>query len=195
MQLEIKRQVVHTLGFFTIFLIYAFGKWYAALLMFLVSLSFFIIGEYRKNKDKYKLIKIKPLDEFEDMIENEFKTYERKNELPFRGAIAFYLGCSIVTFLFKPNIAIASIAVLAFSDSLSTIIGYYFGKHKLPVNKKKSWEGSSVFFLSTLIILLFFINPVKALIVALLATFTEMLPRLDDNLSVPLVTGILLWLL
>jgi dolichol kinase len=195
MELEIKRQVAHALGFFSIILIYIFGKWYAALLMFLVSATFFILGEYRKNKNKYKIIKIKALDEFEDIIEDEFKTYERKKELPFRGAITFYFSCFLVTFLFEPNIAIASIAVLAFADSLSTVVGYFVGEHKLPINKKKSWEGSTIFFITSLVILLFFANPIKALIIALIATFVEMLPKIDDNLTVPLVTGVLILLL
>ena len=195
MYLEIKRQVAHALGFFSIILIYIIGKWYTALILFLVSATFFALGEYRKNKGKYKMIKIKVLDEFEDIIEDEFKTYERKNDLPFKGAISFYLACSIATFIFEPTIAIASIAILAFADSLSTVVGRFLGKNKLPINKKKSWEGSTVFLLTTLIILLFFISPLKALATALIVTFVEMLPGIDDNLTVPLVTGVLLSLI
>ena len=195
MELEIKRQMAHALGFFSIILIYIFGKWYAALLLFLVFATFFVLGEYRKNKNKYKIIKIKAIDEFEDIIEDEFKTYERRSELPFRGAITFYFSCSLVTFLFEPSIAIASIAVLAFADSLSTVVGSFVGEHKLPVNKKKSWEGSSIFFLTTITILLFFVSPIKALLISILVTFVEMLPRVDDNLTVPLVTGVLMMLL
>ncbi len=187
--------MAHILGIFTIVLIYLLGKWYAALLMLLVSLTFFVLGEYRKNKDKYKIIKIKALDEFENMIEDEFKTYERKTELPFRGAITFYLGCFIVTAFFQPEIAIASIAVLSLSDALSTLVGTFFGKHKLPINKKKSWEGSTVFFVTTLIILMFFVSPMEAIAIAIIATFVEMLPRVDDNIFVPLITGFLLWLI
>jgi dolichol kinase len=195
MELEIKRQIAHALGFFSIILIYIFGKWYAALILFLISTTFFILGEYRKNKNKYKIIKIKALDEFEDIIEDEFKTYERRKELPFRGAITFYFSCSLVTFLFEPSVAIASIAVLAFADSLSTVVGSFVGEHKLPINKKKSWEGSTIFFLTTIIILLFFISPLKALIASVVVTFVEMLPRVDDNLTVPLVTGVLVSIL
>jgi len=195
MELEIKRQIVHAFGVFTILLIQIFGKWYGALIMLLISVTFLILGEYRKNREKYKLLRIKPLDEFEDILEDEFKTYERKKELPFHGAIIFYLGCSLVTILFQPSIAIASITVLALSDSLSTVIGYFFGKHKLFINKKKSWEGSIIFFVTTFMILLFFINPIKALIIAIFVTFIEMLPKLDDNLTVSLATGLLIWLI
>jgi dolichol kinase len=195
MELEIKRQAVHALGVFTILLIFIFGKWVSSLMMLLVSIAFLALGEYRRNKNKYKILKVKALDEFEDIIEDEFKTYERKNELPFSGAITFYMGCFLVTLLFPITIAIASITVLALSDSLSTIMGTFFGEHKLSINKKKSWEGSIIFFVTTTMILLFFANPVKALTVSLIATFVEMLPRIDDNLTVPLVTGLLMWLI
>ena len=195
MELEIKRQTVHALGVFTIILIQIFEKKYAALLLLLVSISFLILGEYRKNKEKYKIIKIKPIDEFEDIIEDEFKTYERKKELPFHGAITFFFGCFLATILFQQFIATASITVLALSDSLSTLIGSFFGRHKLFINKKKSWEGSIVFFVTTLMILLFFIDPIKALIIAIFVTFIEMLPKIDDNLTIPLTTGLLIWLL
>jgi len=195
MELEIKRQIVHALGVFTILLIQLFGKWYGALIMLLISITFLILGEYRKNREKYKLLRIKPLDEFEDVLEDEFKTYERKKELPFHGAIMFYLGCFIVTILFRSSIAIASIAVLALSDSLSTLTGRFFGRHKLFINKKKSWEGSITFFVTTFMILLFFINPIKALIITIFVTFVEMLPKMDDNLTVPLATGFLIWLI
>jgi len=195
MELEIKRQTIHALGVFTILLIQIFEKWYGALIMLLISIIFLILGEYRKNKEKYKLLKIKPLDEFEDILEDEFKTYERKKELPFNGAIMFYLGCFIVTVLFQPYIAIASITVLALSDSLSTLIGHFLGKHKLFINKKKSWEGSIIFFVTTFMILLFFVYPIKALIIAILVTFIEMLPKVDDNLTIPITTGFLIWLI
>lgn len=193
METEIKRKVVHFLGIFTIALIYLFGKWLAALMMLSVSIALIFVGEYRKNRKKYKKAKI--IDEFEDILEDEVKTYERARELPFKGAITFYFGCFLATLLFETNIAIASIAVLALADSLSALVGCFFGRHKLPINKKKSWEGSTTFLVASLFVLLFFADPVKALTTAIIATFVEMLPRLDDNIFVPLATGLVLLLL
>ena len=195
MELEIKRQIVHAMGILNILLIHVLSKTYAAAVMFLIAAAFFFLGEYRKNKEKYKLIRLKKLDEFEDVIEDEFKTYERRNELPFRGAIMFFLGSFFVTIFFDSYIAIASIAVLALADSLSTLVGYYFGKNKLPINKKKSWEGSITFFLAAFAVLYFFVNPIKAILIAVIVTFVEMLPKIDDNLTVPLSTGLLMLLL
>jgi dolichol kinase len=190
MEIEIKRKIVHALGIYVILLIQVFGRVNAALIMLLVVITGFLLAEYRKNKKKYKIIKIKPVDEFEDLVENEFKTVERRNSLPFKGAIEFGLGCFLAMILFNETIAIACIAVLALADSLSTLVGYYFGKYKLPINKKKTWEGSTTFFLVSFFILTLFSNPLNAFILALIVTFTEMLPHFDDNLSIPLALGI-----
>jgi len=190
MEVEIKRKIVHALGIFTILLIQFFGKYNAAGIMLIATVFGFLIAEYRKNKKKYKLLKIKPVDEFEDFVEDEFKTVERPNSLPFKGAIEFGLGCFIATIAFSEKIAIACIAVLALADSLSTLVGYYFGKNKLPINKKKSWEGSITFFLVSIFILILFTNPINAFILALIATFAEALPYIDDNLSIPIALGV-----
>ncbi|MEM5778718.1 MAG: hypothetical protein QXK49_03770 [Candidatus Aenigmatarchaeota archaeon] len=194
MEIEVKRKLIHALGVFSILLIYVFGKLYAALIMLISTIFGILIAEYRKNKKKYKIFKIKPINEFENFLENEFKTLERPNSLPFKGAIEFGLGCFLATILFKENIAIAAISVLALADSSSTLVGYYFGKYKLPINKNKSWEGSVTFFLISFFILTFFTNIPLALILSLLTTFVEALPYLDDNLSIPIALGILMTL-
>jgi dolichol kinase len=190
MELEIKRKIVHAMGVFLILLIQIFGKYYAALIILSITIIGFLIAEYRKNRKKYKLIKIKQIDEFEELIEDEFKTVERANSLPFKGAIEFGLGCFLATILFSESVSMACIAVMALADSLSTLVGYYFGKYKLPINKKKTWEGSTAFFFISFFILALFTNPLNALLLALIATFAEMLPFADDNLSIPIVLGI-----
>ncbi|MFH0928969.1 MAG: diacylglycerol/polyprenol kinase family protein [Candidatus Aenigmatarchaeota archaeon] len=195
MDREIKRKAIHAMGISSIALIYIIGKLYAALAMLAVSLAFLFIDEYMKNKDKYRLVRSKKMDEFEETVEEELNSFNRSKEKPFHGAITFYMGCFIVTFLFQINIAIASIAVLALADALSTLIGHFLGKHKLPVNKKKTWEGSITFFLTALTVLYFFTNPLKAIVIAALVTGVEMLPKIDDNISIPVATGILLFLL
>lgn len=195
MEIEIKRKIVHILGIFTILLILFFGKYGTSAIIAVVTVAGFLIAEYRKNKKRYKLPKIKQIDKLEDMMEEEFKTVERPNALPFKGAIEFGVGCFIATVAFNETIAIACIAVLALADSMSTLVGYYFGKHKLPINKKKTWEGSITFFLISFFILSFFADPLRVFVLALIATVVEMLPFIDDNISIPLVLGITMSLL
>lgn len=195
MEIEIKRKIVHILGIFTILLILIFGRLNAALIILGAVIIGVLLAEYRKNKRKYKLIKIKPVDEFEDLIEEEFKTVERPNTLPFKGAIEFGIGCFLATILFSEGVAIASVSVLSVADALSTLVGYYFGKYKLPINKNKTWEGSTTFLLITFFILVLFTNPLNAFILAIITTFVEMLPHIDDNISIPLALGISMSLL
>jgi dolichol kinase len=190
MDVEIKRKLVHTLGIFTIVLILVFGKVNASIIILFATLVGFFMAEYRKNRKRYKIVKIKPIDELETVIENELKTYERKNSLPFKGAIEFGLGSFLATILFNETIAIACIAVLSLADSFATLVGFYFGKYRLPINKKKSWEGSTTFFLVSFFILSLFTSIQFALLLALISTITEALPYADDNLSIPLVLGI-----
>lgn len=192
MELEIKRQIVHASGIFVILLIQIFGRWVGALLMLLSSLILLFLGEYRKNKEKMKIINSKALDEFEDYLENGLKNYERPTELPFKGAITLVGGCFLATLLFEPFIAIASIAVLALADASSTLVGSLFGKHKLSINRNKSWEGSLTFFITAFLILMLFVDPIKAFTISIFTTFIEMLPKIDDNLTIPLTIGILM---
>lgn len=194
--LEIRRKIVHAIGIFSIFIILYFGKWVGALTLLLATLILLLLAEYRKNRQKYKILRIKKLDEFEEFIENGFKEYERPNTLPFKGAIEFFFGCFLATLFFQPFIAIAAIAVLSISDAMSALIGNYFGKHKISFNKNKSLEGSLAFFLTTIFILMFFLNnPIKILIVSIFATCAELFPKIDDNLTIPIAVGALLFLL
>ncbi len=190
--LEIKRKIVHASGVFTIFLILWLGKWNTALVVFLIALMLFLFGGYRKNKDKYKIIKSKKLDEFEKFIESSFNEYERPNTSPFQGATEFFVGCFFATILFEPRIAMAAISVLSLADATSTLIGSYYGEHKIPINKKKTFEGSISFFATAFLALVFFVDPLKALVIAIFSTFAEILPKVDDNLVIPITTGIVM---
>ena len=190
--LEVRRKIVHASGILTIFLILWLGKWNAAWVILLIALTTLLLGEYRKNKSKYKIVRSEKLDEFEEAVEKVFREHERPNTLPFQGVTEFFIGCFFATILFEPTIAIAAISVLSLADALSTLIGSYYGKHKLHINRNKTYEGSSAFLITSFLVLLFFVNPFKALIVAVFATFAEMLPKIDDNLVIPIIVGIVM---
>jgi len=124
-----------------------------------------------------------------------FTRFDRPGKFTAKGAIIFFVGTLIAVLLFPPPIAALSILVLAISDSLATIAGHYAGKHIL--FKKKTIEGTLVFFACTLVMLVLFVAPVapvKALLIALIVSATELVTPtyLDDNLTIPFVTGLLL---
>lgn len=190
--LEIRRKIVHGAGVFTIFLILWLGKWNAALIALLIALVFLFAGKYRKNRDRYKIIRSKTLDEIEELMEKGFNEYERPNTLPFQGATEFFMGSFFAIVLFEPIVAMAAISVLSLADAVSSLIGKHYGKYKLPINKKKTYEGSISFLLTSIFVLLFFVDPFKAFTIAIFATFAEMIPRIDDNLVIPIIVGIVM---
>ncbi|MGZ4864603.1 MAG: hypothetical protein ACXV5H_07380 [Halobacteriota archaeon] len=121
-----------------------------------------------------------------------FTRFDRPGKFTASGAIIFFVGTLIAVLLFPPLIAALSILVLAVSDSLATIAGHYAGKHIL--FRKKTIEGTLVFFACTLVILVRFVAPIEALLIALIVSATELItPKyLDDNLTIPFITGLLL---
>ena len=192
--LEVRRKLVHASGILTIFLILWLGRWSAAIITLSVAGIMLILGEYRMNRDKYKIIRSKKLDEVEMFLENGFKEYERPNTMPFLGAVEFYFGCFLAIAFFEPIIAMACISVLSLADAVSTLVGKYFGSHRLPINKKKTFEGSAAFYVMAMLALLFFTDPLRAITCALVATVAEAVPKINDNISVPISVGFFLML-
>tara|TARA_Y100001970_G_C14004888_1_gene735317 strand:+ start:315 stop:896 length:582 start_codon:yes stop_codon:yes gene_type:complete len=117
----------------------------------------------------------------------------KHEEASFSGATWVFIGSAITLLLFNENIAIISLLILSLSDSAAAIIGIKFGKTKL---FKKSLEGSCAFFIvsASILIVLTDINFIVILFISLIFTLSELLisPKLNDNLYIPLIAGILL---
>jgi dolichol kinase len=192
MDLEVRRQVTHALGILTILVIQIFGRFISAILVGILIIFLTLLGYYRLNRERLSKYKLKVLDEIEEMLEKEIKGFERGREFPFHGAIMFYIGAFIAIVLFPEFASSAAIAVLALGDSMSTLVGKRYGKYKLLFNKNKTIEGSLAFLVTAFIVLIFFTNPVNALAVALIAMFVEALPKLSDNLTIPIAVGLLM---
>ena len=110
------------------------------------------------------------------------------------GSFYFLLGSLLTLALFDASISIPVIMVLAVSDPLSSLVGRRFGRTRL---LGKSLEGTCAFFLSSAAMLaLFSFGASHTALAALVMTATELLTRepLDDNLTIPLAGGLVLWL-
>ncbi len=112
----------------------------------------------------------------------------------------------LLAFPDEPNKIFYPLAVLALADGMATLIGYFFGKHPLPIGSEaKSWEGSIVFFLSTLVcftLIPLFVDRVDPcfdsiwalIIVSVFLTVVEAISiKGRDNIWVPF--GVLYWIL
>jgi dolichol kinase len=125
-------------------------------------------------------------------VQNQLKEKESKSPT---GSIFYLVSCLLAILLFDKLIASASIFVLAISDPLSSIIGRRWGKRPF---FGKSMEGTGAFLFSSLIILGCFHFKTPALIgAACVATAVELFTSrfVDDNLTIPLVTGVALTIL
>ncbi len=121
-----------------------------------------------------------------------FGRFDRPSKFTARGAATFLIGTLAAVLLFTPFVAALSILVLAVGDAVATIAGYYAGRHN--IFRNKTLEGTLAFFVSTGVLLAFFVAPIVAISVALVTAILELVTPsyIDDNLILPVATGILL---
>lgn len=125
-----------------------------------------------------------------------FGSMVRHHELngDFTGATYILLSTCFTIGLFSKPIAIAALSFIIVGDTCAALVGRKFGRHKFG---RKSLEGSLACLVGTVIVAL--VAPNLALTVGLLgaltATLTEAFSvRIDDNISVPIVSGLIMTL-
>ena len=116
---------------------------------------------------------------------------------------SFVLAAALlVNLLFEPYIAAPSLAVMLTADAAAALIGRKFGRHKAP--NGKSWEGVAAFIqvgygaLAAVLAIAgapagFFVAAIPAVILAAAVELFEKQLRLDDNFSIPLCIGAVLF--
>lgn len=114
------------------------------------------------------------------------RTHERKGAIT--GATYYLISAFLCIVFFAKTVAIVCIFFMILGDLAAALVGKMWGRTKLL--GKKSLEGSAACFLVCTLIALVHLNPVIAIIGALVATIVELLPfPIDDNLTVPLISG------
>ena len=130
--------------------------------------------------------------------------YRAEEQLKESAMIPYAMGLLLTILSFPKIISVVAIFTLATSDPLSALIGIKFGKH--PFLENKTYEGSGAFFITCFLCIFlpfhFVIgltvgkNIMLSLIWSLLVTAFEVLPsRVDDNLTIPLVTATIGWII
>jgi dolichol kinase len=118
----------------------------------------------------------------------------REKEKPTLMGSTYFLFSTLLTILFFPKpIAIASLLILIVSDTTAALIGKGIGKITI---FGKTLEGSVGFLVSSLLIVWIYpgLNRFSGSLAALGATLIEVLPvRVDDNLTIPLVSGAIMF--
>ncbi len=134
-----------------------------------------------------------------------------KQTIPFKGTILLLCGITISFILFPEEIVYASIAVVAFGDSVATAIGVLIGRHKLPYSENKTVEGTVSGIIAAFLASSFFVTPVQALLgsaggmllesIIDLQTIREFNSQmifkffLNDNFLIPLFSGLLMFII
>ncbi len=116
------------------------------------------------------------------------------------GATYVLFAATLVILFFPKVIAITAISVLIVSDTSAALIGRRFGKHRF---MSKSLEGAGAFFISGLVVVAFAPKvayaPAEYIIGAAAALMAAVVEAsaigMDDNLSVPLTVGGVMWIL
>lgn len=98
-------------------------------------------------------------------------------------SLYFILGSFMAALFFDKTAVAVSVIVLAISDSLASLIGMNFGRHK--IYGKKTLEGSLAFFISAFLIVNYFYGFFTALIAALILTPIELFAGFSDNIAIP----------
>lgn len=116
-------------------------------------------------------------------------------EADLTGGSYILFAAALSIFLFEKQVAIAAITFIILGDISSALIGRRYGMISFG---DKTLEGSLGFFLSCLLVVV--IVPDLSLLIGLagaaVATLVEAIDfRVDDNLTVPLVSGVVMQLL
>ncbi|VAH38675.1 unnamed protein product [Triticum turgidum subsp. durum] len=142
-------------------------------------------------------------------------TREGKREELLRGPLYYVIVLLIIVLVFWRDspIGIISLSMMSGGDGFADIVGRRFGSLKLPFNDKKSWVGSAAMFISGFLLSALMLSYFswlgyiqvswdqaigKLVLVALAATAVECIPVtdvVDDNISVPLATMLVAFLL
>ena len=133
-----------------------------------------------------------------------FKTLRKKemnrNIFQVSGSMYVLFSAIVCTMLFKKNIAVVALTIMLISDTCAALFGKAYGTRHLRNNK--TLEGTTALFVSALAIMVIF-NPILqvtyasilACVAATLAELYEDKIEIDDNLAIPLFTGIILSIL
>jgi len=188
--LELKRKILHMLVGISALLLLIYNI-ITPLIIFIVLIAGIFVSLLSLK------IRIPLISWFLDNFERD----KDKNRLPGKGVIFAFIGVLLVLQLFEKNIALASLAILTFSDSISLLIGKYFGKTKSILNKNKNIEGTIAGILIGPIFACFFVPFYLAFAGSLTAGISELLTikigniKIDDNLIIPLAAGTIIFLI
>ena len=194
--LEIRRKIMHTWPII-IPIAYRFvSKDTAFMIMLPICAVYVFCDIFRHFHDGFRQL-------FDRIITVNFLREHEKNGLI--GSSYFIFGALLAVILFRKPVTIASLYILIISDAMAAIVGTGWGRTRIFA---KSLEGSIAFFVSGTIVVLLAMQDKPlwgesamqghlfwGVLAVAGATLAELFPTgLDDNLTIPLVAGVIMML-
>lgn len=193
---EIKRKLVHLSSLWMVAATLLLkDHQYIACLIFFLLLILTLVSEHDYAAGGRYLGRLYGLL-FGKMLREEVK----KGQWIVSGGAPVLAAALMMNLFFKPWIAAAALAVMLTGDAAAALIGRKFGRHKT-VNGK-SWEGFAAFIIAGSIALSavlaicglpFYGRGLAAVIAAALAELFQKQLIVDDNFSIPLCVGLVLF--
>ena len=195
---EIKRKLIHlsSLWMVAATLLLAQKQWIVCLIFAVLLLLTLVLEHDYANGGKYLGRLYGKL--FKKMLRNEVKP----GQWIVSGGAPVLAAGLMMNVLFAPVIAASGLAVMLTGDAFAALIGRKFGKHKA-VNGK-SWEGFFSFIIvgygamaAVLAIVgvqeRYFLWGIAGVILAAVAELFQKQLKVDDNFSIPLCSGAVLF--
>lgn len=112
--------------------------------------------------------------------------------------VYFSIGIVFAAPLLFPVPIFSVIGILCFADTAASLFGRKYGKHKIPFNREKSWEGSIGGVLVCALVTILLVGPIWGLaataVFFVIDAITPVVPH-SDNIGIPVaVTGVYLLL-
>lgn len=182
---DIVREAIHASGFLVPVIAAATGVFPVALSVSAITVLYAMSEVERMERTSMPLI---------TTVTRFAATHQELYEFA-TAPIFFALGILAALLLFPLHVSGAAIAAFALGDSAASLFGRRFGNRILPFNKGKTLEGSIVGFFFAFLFAMYFVPLQFALLAAVVTAMIECLPLpLNDNLAIPVVTGLVLFL-
>lgn len=129
----------------------------------------------------------------------------RSHEVNKVSGMPYYIASSIIAIaVFPKPVAILSLCYLAFGDPLASLVGILYSKRSVKIFNGKSLHGTAAGYIVCALVTWIFLRAsgmggLDLIRLTVLGGFAgalaEMLPlELDDNFTIPVVSGFIMWL-
>lgn len=196
---EIKRKLVHLSSLWMVAATLLLAPWRGcAAVIFLLLLLLTLVSEHDYANGGRHLGRL-----YGKLFGKMLRRKVNPGQWIVSGGAPVLAAALLVNLLFPAWIAASSLAVMLTGDAAAALIGRKFGRHKL-INGKSA-EGTCGFiaagFIALVVILMITCRPAAdyyaGFAAVILAAFAELFQKqlkLDDNLSIPLCVGLVLFL-